>query len=423
MNAFHSSTAIPMALFAAALAGCGGEPQSPAEVAEGPSVVSDVQSAAPAFYQLAASGFTSCGVALDQSAWCWGSAYLGDGSADVSSTPIRVAGGLAFKQISTDGSHTCGVTTDFRAFCWGFNFHGSLGDGTAIARPLPTPVAGGLRFSQVNAGQEVTCGVSYPDRAAYCWGLNDAGQLGDGTLTERHTPTRVLGNLTLRHVSAGAGYACAVTTGDRAYCWGSDLFGQLGDNDVSQRHTRPVAVAGGLAFSQLEAGSSHTCAVTTAGVAYCWGYGGLGQLGNGKLLNRFTPRAVKTTVHFRRVAPGSGFTCAETPTSQVYCWGDNEFGQVGDGTTGQRLTPVPVAGGLRFAQVGAGGWNACGRTGDGTGYCWGENLSGTLGDGTTQDRHTPTRIAAPLPPSLRTAATPDRPALPVPLGDTLARSR
>jgi alpha-tubulin suppressor-like RCC1 family protein len=304
--------AIAAALVAAALAGCSDQPQSPAEVAQGPTVISNAQSAAPAFSQLGASGFASCGVALDQSAWCWGLPYLGDGSVAGSLTPVRVTGGLAFRQISTDDSHTCGVATDFRAYCWGSNGHGGLGDGTVSDRRQPTLVAGGHRFYQVNAGDEFTCGVSYPDRAGYCWGRNGVGQLGDGTLIERHTPRRVLGNLTFGHVSAGANYACAVTTGDRAYCWGSDQFGQLGDNDGAQPHSRPVAVAGGLTFSGLEAGSAHTCAVTTAGVAYCWGFGGLGQLGNGKLINRFTPRAVKTTVPFRRVAPGSGFTCAET---------------------------------------------------------------------------------------------------------------
>ena len=146
-------------------------------------------------------------------------------------------------------------------------------------------------------------------------------------------------------------------------------------------------------------------------------------MGNGKLLNRFTPRAVKTTVRFRRLAPASGFTCGETPTSQVYCWGDNRFGQVGDGTTIQRLTPVPLAGGLKFAQVGAGGWNACGRTSDGTGYCWGLNDQGQLGDGTTHNRSRPTRIAAPVSPSLRAGSATEVPVVLRAGGDTLVATR
>jgi len=274
----------------------------------------------------------------------------------------------------------------------------------------------------VDAGWGTTCGVSYPDRAVYCWGGNSEGQLGDGTRDDRLTPTRVLGNLTARQVSAGALYTCAVTTDDKAYCWGDDQFGKLGDDDRAEGRTAPVPVAGGLAFKQLAAGTSHTCAVTTAGVAYCWGYGGLGQLGNGKFLNRYTPRAVKTTVHFRRVAPGSGFTCGETPTGKVYCWGDNAYGQVGDGTTTRRLTPVPLAGGLTFAQVGAGGWNACGRTSDGTGYCWGLNDEGQLGDGTAQNRSRPTRIAAPVSP-LRAESATEGPVVLRAGGDTLPGSR
>jgi len=420
----HTSLPFPrpalLALIALTFAGCSDQTPSPTELTPTPPALAYAQSAAPVFFQLSAAGSTSCGVATDGAAWCWGGVLLGDGSSNGSDAPVRVVGGHAFRQISTDGFHTCGVTEDFHAFCWGGNTSGDLGDGSIDIRLEPTAVAGGHRFYQVDAGGEHTCGVTYPDRAVYCWGENSFGELGDGTLTDRHKPRLVLGNLTWRHVSAGAFHTCGVTTGNQAYCWGSDQFGQLGNDAASARRTRPVVVAGGLAFRQLEAGTSHTCAVTTADVAYCWGYGGLGQLGNGKILNRFTPRAVRTSIHFRRVDPASGFTCAETLASQVYCWGSNEFGQLGDGTKTQRLTPVPVSGGLRFAQVGAGGWNACGKTADGTGYCWGRNDDGQLGDGTKVERHTPTLIVGPVAPALRALA--GSRVTPLPLGDTLTRA-
>jgi alpha-tubulin suppressor-like RCC1 family protein len=376
--------------------------------------------AAPSFYQFAAGGFHSCAVATDGSAWCWGdggSGQLGDGFQNYSLVPVRVAGNLAFRQITTDAFSTCGVTTDFHAYCWGDNRAGQLGDGTTTERHTPTPVAGGHRFYQVNLGTAYACGVSYPDRQGYCWGENRVGQLGDASLTERHRPVRIALDVSLRQVTAGAGVTCAVTTADQAYCWGSNEFGQLGDGSSAQQRKRPGQVAGGLRFSMVEAGTSHVCGVTTARAAYCWGYGKLGQIGDGKTVIRRKPALVAGGLQVTRVAPGSGFTCAETANNSVYCWGSNEYGQIGDGTTTRRRTPVPVAGGLRFAQVGAGGWNACGKTPEGDGYCWGLNDGGQLGDGTLENRREPTPIADLG--SLAARAATGRPAARV-RGDSLA---
>ena len=366
--------------------GCAPEEEPATEVMTG---ISSMPLAAdpPAFFQLAASGFHSCGVASDGPGWCWGSGPLGDGSFG-SLTPVQVAGDLEFRQVTVDGSNSCGVTTGFQAYCWN--------DGGP-----PTPVPGGLRFYNLNAGFTHTCGVSYPDRQGYCWGSNSFGELGDATLTHREVPTLVSGGLRFRHLSAGAHYSCGLTVDDKAYCWGDNQFGQLGDGSLVAQRKRPGPISGNLAFTQLEVGTAHTCAVTRDSRAYCWGYGKRGQVGDGALRIRRTPRAVAGGLTFRRVAPGSGFTCAERPDNTVYCWGSNEFGQIGDGTTTRRLTPVALRGGLKFAQVGAGGWNACGRTPDNVGYCWGLNSGGQLGDGTNIDRHRPAPIVGPAPAGAR----------------------
>jgi alpha-tubulin suppressor-like RCC1 family protein len=117
--------------------------------------------------------------------------------------------------------------------------------------------------------------------AAYCWGDNESGQLGDGTTTPNYwSPVPVLGELTFAEVSAGTHYSCGVTTGGAAYCWGWNSVGQLGDGTTTDR-TTPVPVLGGLTFARVSAGYYHTCGVTTTGAAYCWGENNYGQLGNG----------------------------------------------------------------------------------------------------------------------------------------------
>ena len=87
--------------------------------------------------------------------------------------------------------HTCGFTTAGAAYCWGFNIYGALGDGTTTDRSSPELVAGGVSFAAVSAGDGHTCGVTAAG-AAYCWGDNSSGQLGDGTTTNRLTPVRVV---------------------------------------------------------------------------------------------------------------------------------------------------------------------------------------------------------------------------------------
>jgi alpha-tubulin suppressor-like RCC1 family protein len=91
-------------------------------------------------------------------------------------------------------------------------------------------------------GFAFTCGLT-EQHQAFCWGSNDLGQLGDGTVTQRLTPVAVAGGRRFRHVSAGTGHTCGGTLADRAFCWGRNQFGQLGDGTRDNRLT-PVAVVG-----------------------------------------------------------------------------------------------------------------------------------------------------------------------------------
>jgi alpha-tubulin suppressor-like RCC1 family protein len=260
-------------------------------------------------------------------------------------------------------------------------------------------VAGGRRFRQVRAGYYFTCAIT-PFDAAFCWGKNDEGQLGDGTLVPegRATPVRVLGGLEWRQLSAGGDHTCGVTQTDRVYCWGVNRYGHLGDGTTTRR-LKPVAVASGRRFRQVDAGGTHTCAVTTANAAYCWGNGGLGQLGDGTNTSRLTPRAVAGQLSFDHVSAGNFHTCGVTTGGSGYCWGYNRGfglvgGQLGDGTSIDRSSPTPLGISLSLRQVSAGLVHTCGVTTNNRAYCWGPN-TGRLGDGTTELRLLPVPVAAP----------------------------
>lgn len=368
-------------------------------------------SAGPAYFP------HTCGVTSDNRVYCWGSNHsgqLGVGTSTgpqlcalvedpqsqtwaCSTRPQLVRGGYSFRQVSAGDAHTCGVTTDDRVYCWGSNANGQLGDGSTMSRPQPVLVAGGLRFRQVEAGSYHTCART-TDNRAYCWGWNSSGQLGDGSTTLRRLrPVAVAGTLSFRQLSAGWRHTCGVTTTYRAYCWGSKRDGVLGANTSDgQNRVTPVPVAGGHEFRQVDAGENHTCAVTTASAAFCWGEGNYGQRGNGERSSGYWPKAVAGGLLFSRVTAGSTHTCGETTTNQAYCWGYNGSGELGDGTADSQPAPIAVAGGLAFGQVSAGHWYTCGKTAAGVGYCWGRNTAGSLGDGTTTSRLLPTPVAGPM---------------------------
>jgi alpha-tubulin suppressor-like RCC1 family protein len=351
------------------------------------------------FYQLSAGLGTTCGVAADARAYCWGLAgrgLLGDGTLTNRSRPGPVLGGLSFRQLSVGGVVTCGVTTDYHAYCWGYNGTGAVGDGTTQERLTPALVGGGRRFLQIGTNARHTCAVGYLDRRVYCWGQNARGQLGDGTASNRLSPVRISSTRTFRQVTTGDAHSCGVTTDDVVFCWGDNRYGQVGDSTEVARRLTPTRVAGGRAYRTLDAGTSYTCSVTTGSRAFCWGDGRYGQLGTGKSYLSFWPRAVAGGHNFDRVTSGQYHSCGESSVNQIWCWGQNSQGELGDGTYINRLAPVAVSGGLTFSQVSAGDSHTCGRTAAGVGYCWGANVWGQLGVATTtEDSSTPVPVDGP----------------------------
>ncbi|HVT40290.1 MAG TPA: hypothetical protein VHE78_14710 [Gemmatimonadaceae bacterium] len=370
-----------LAGFAVAACGAGGD-------VAGPRPVSQVS-----FTAVTAGAFHTCGVTTSRAAYCWGANFtgeLGDGTTTPRTNPVLVLGGLNFAQVSAgddqNGNHTCAVTTAGAASCWGNGYSSGTG---------PVLVAGGLSFAQVSAGAEHTCAVT-TGGAAYCWGSNRSGALGDGTTTDRSSPVSVMGGLGFVQVSAGrlpfGGHTCGMTTAGGGYCWGSNFAGELGDGTTTDRRA-PVAVMGGLTFRSLTAGSAHSCGVTGSGAAYCWGLDESGQLGDGSTMtSRSTPVPVLGGLSFVQVSAGADHTCGVTTSGAAYCWGANTVGQLGDGTTIARVGPVPVAGRLTFTSLATGSFHTCAVTSSGPAYCWGLNLSGTLGDGTHTTRTSPVPV-------------------------------
>jgi alpha-tubulin suppressor-like RCC1 family protein len=163
------------------------------------------------------------------------------GSVSCSTTPVAVAGGLIFQLVSAGGDHTCAnlATGTAPVYCWGDNTYGQLGDGTTTSRSTPVAVTGAFVQYPVSAGYLFTCSVSYAmggtRPVTYCWGNNSEGELGDSTTTNYLSPVVVGRGMLLEGVSAGRdrGHACGIVPGGAAYCWGKNSYGELGDGTMT----------------------------------------------------------------------------------------------------------------------------------------------------------------------------------------------
>ena len=367
---------------------------------------------------VSAGSYFTCGLTRSGTAYCWGLNFageLGEGAtdsfpADYVATPQAVVGGLQFAGISASALYACGLTRDGAAYCWGENDYGQMGDGTvdsvgAATHPGPAPVAGGFTFTNLAPGPTHTCGVTSAG-ISLCWGSGSYGELADGdTMGTRPTPAPIGSPLQLASMAVGYHHTCGLTGDGSAYCWGGDEWGVLGTGLVLSSPV-PVAVHGGLAFTTLAAGELHTCGLTSSGAAYCWGDDRYGQLGvAGVQFLSTAPAAVWGGYAFKSLTAGRNHTCGLTRAGVAYCWGLNDRGQLGDGSTENRPVPVLVNGGLTFASIGAGEEHTCGVTPGGVAYCWGDNSYGQLGTGSADP------VAHPAPQAVGggfTAAELDR---------------
>jgi alpha-tubulin suppressor-like RCC1 family protein len=214
--------------------------------------------------------------------------------------------------------------------------------------------------------------------------MNNNGQLGDGTTTGRREPAPVVGGRTFVRIATGILHSCALTPAGDAYCWGWNGNGQLGDGTTTNRAV-PTLVAGGHAFARIDTYSIHTCALTAAGAAYCWGFNAGGMLGDGTTTDRHAPVAAAAGLTFTEIATTAGESCGLAAGGAVHCWGA-AYGPA----------PVAVAGVPPLTSLSAGGGHICGLTVVGAAYCWGANQDGQLGDGTTTSRAAPQVVAGDL---------------------------
>jgi alpha-tubulin suppressor-like RCC1 family protein len=313
----------------------------------------------------------TCGLLRDRTIWCWGDNEYGqlgnNSSSQYSYTPLQVWDSTGSIAITAGGWHSCTVLRDGSTWCWGKNDCGQLGNGTTTNSRSPVAVAsGGIRAWKIAAGGSHTCTVAF-NGAVWCWGMNDSGELGNGTTTDSPSPVPVATSMPAADVAAGCcsskyQHTCALLIDGTIECWGDNEAGELGGPSKQTCGTQlcsnlPVTVVDITDATAVAVGELHSCAIRSDQTVWCWGSNMQGELGN-TTIKTHTRQGVDATNSDDDYKPvqvtgisgaisigARGFhTCAVLQDGSVWCWGTNEFGQLGNGTQTSSPAPVRVSG-------------------------------------------------------------------------------
>lgn len=314
-------------------------------------------------------------------------------SADASPRPIT----SGFTNVATADDHTCAVRGG-AAYCWGLNVAGGLGNGVTDDQefeqyPVAVTATGALAGKTVTAvgvGYQYSCALT-SDGAVYCWGDNSSGQLGNGTTNPSNVPVAVtmsgaLAGKTVTSLSVTYHAACVIASDSNSYCWGTNQNGELGTGSMGgiQTTPQPVLTTGallGLTIASISAGDGSTCAIASNQASYCWG----------RIETSPSPVKVNTggsLVLMRNISVSGSNMCEIGLNAIIYCMGPNNFGQLGNGTTTDATVPTEIdsaalVNGQATGMVSVGSdATVCAQSFTGRIFCWGRNDSGGVaGDG------------------------------------------
>lgn len=372
-------------------------------------------------------GEHTCVVTETPSVKCWGSNLHGaTGSANgtvsgkdqspSSLEEVSTSLGANVSQIVCGKDHTCAISTDGIFHCWGSGVYGRLGYGNEQNigdNELPSSIPAvqvdkDSYVKQACAGEQYTCALLANGRVK-CWGRAGYGQLGYGQdgftfnigndeLALNATYVNVTGdsNEFVSSISCLLAHSCVVLSNGKVRCWGQGFGGKLGygntqdlgDNELPYTAGDVEITGGDYTAIAVETGYHHTCAILTNGDVHCWGYGGVGALGNGNLSNVLTPSAVPALplpLPAIQLALGEKHTCALLNDSTVRCWGDAAGGKLGYDAGSATIALASDSPPLNFSapvySIAASQYHTCAALQGGSLVCWGvENIEkGVLG--------------------------------------------
>ncbi len=296
--------------------------------------------------------------------------------------------------VATAQSAACLVASDGTLRCWGGNDTGQLGDGTMTRRATPTRIGTATSWTRVVIAGAFGSGVDYGHACGlragelHCWGRNAYGQVGIGSYADAYSPVRIGTASDWTDVAAGRDHTCAIRAGE-LYCWGRNTDSQLGTGGSTVNV--PTRVGSATTWAHVSCGVTHTCGIQTDGALYCWGDNAVGELGLGDRVTRAAPAHMGTET-WSSVSCGNNYTCAIRTSGELYCWGGRGTGQLGSMGSSNEDLPVRVGTASDWTFVGAGQGHTCAIRAPGTLYCFGDGVAGECGVLPARDQTLPIQV-------------------------------
>jgi len=311
------------------------------------------------------------------------------GSSSLSAAPIGV------RNVNVGSANSCAVFTDNSVKCWGAPIGQRMDDEPTQFDTRPQVVPN-LAAISVSLNYQHACAVTAGRRVA-CWGDNEFGRAGQPVATTTvEAPKFVPGLSDVLSVTTGREHSCALMLDGTVACWGRNTFGQLGTGGNANSVPTPVSPRNVSDVVSLAAGAASTCAVTSAGRVWCWGWGAQGELGNATRLSSKVPVMIRSLKRVVSVFSAQSTFCAIKADTTGWCWGAGWFGQLGNGSeTSYTTKPVQIADLDGITSISIDQESACALTSDGSVYCWGSNRQNQLGDGTRTNSSVPVSVQLP----------------------------
>lgn len=290
----------------------------------------------------------TCEIRLDRSMWCYGHngwGQLGTGDLDSRTEPVRIGLDADWRSVEASSVLTCGVRLDDSMWCWGgYPQHEQDPDGSRITPSGLVQVGAGTAWRSVSPGPTSSCAIDTAG-ALHCWGLNRLAEVGNYATDPVEEPL-LIDSGPWASVDVGDG-SCGVKTDGTLWCWGR--FAPPFTDDIDHP---PTQFGTGTNWAHVSTDARHFCAARLDNTVWCWGFNWYGEVGAADEGGWYPePVEVGAGTGWRRVEAGYSHTCAISLEWELWCWGRNHVGQLGDGTTEDRATPVLIDDSARWLDI------------------------------------------------------------------------
>jgi alpha-tubulin suppressor-like RCC1 family protein len=296
-----------------------------------------------------------------------------------------------FKQTSAGYAHTVAIKNDGTLWTWGLNDYGQLGDGTTLNRNVPKQIGSDNDWAIISAGFAHTVAIKN-NGSLWAWGWNGNGQLGNGTNIDKLIPTQIGTATNWAKISSGYRHTLALKTDSSLWAFGINVSGELGDGTQIDKNI-PVAI-GTTKYKSISAGGYHSLAIKFDGTLWAWGSNVIGQIGDSTKTDKRSPTVIGISNNWNIISASSAQSYAIKSDGSLWSWGQNLNGELGNGTNFDTITPIRIDNNNNWLNIASSNGFAIATKTDSSLWSWGWNSKGQLGDGSTTPSNIPKRIGS-----------------------------